>query len=123
MQVIGRQINGFDGGEWKNSGGDSAAPNSSALEESPIAISTEIEENQPKTDPAAIPMVLSDNEAKKIAAEKLAVKQRKEDSRTIEEKYKTTLLSNAEVAAKTDISEHLENKATEYTPTKMDSDE
>ena len=109
--------------EWKNSGGDSAAPNSSALEESPIAISTEIEENQPKTDPAAIPMVLSDNEAKKIAAEKLAVKQRKEDSRTIEEKYKTTLLSNAEVAAKTDISEHLENKATEYTPTKMDSDE
>lgn len=88
-----------------------------------ISLPTQAEKAQDTQTAEAIPMVLSDEEAQKLATEKVTVKQHRNDDRSIEEKYRATLLSNAEIAQRTDITEHLENKTSGYTPTHMETDE
>lgn len=84
-----------------------------------IVTAPEKQENQSQD---IIPMVLSDDEAQKFATESRQ-RMQKNDERSIEEKYKTTLMSNAEIAQKATVTEHLENKTSGYTPTHMETEE
>lgn len=106
--------------EWK-----STIDEDDQLNATPVGGDTEvtITPEATQTDQTATPMVLSDEEAQKLAREEQAAKRKmQDDSRSIEEKYKATLLSTAQKASAADTSEQVENRTSEYQPTQMDED-
>lgn len=106
--------------EWKTT-----VEEDDQLNATPVGGDTEvtITPEATQTDQTATPMVLSDEEAQKLAREELAAKRKmQEDSRSIEEKYKATLLSTAQKPSPADTSEQIENRTSEYQPTQMDEE-
>lgn len=84
-----------------------------------VTITAEATQSQP----TGTPMVLSDEEAQKLAAEEQAAKRRGlDDTQSIEEKYKATLLSTAEKMKAEGVDEQLESKSSDYQPTQMDEE-
>ena len=82
----------------------------------------ELAENSPKTDTnqSAGVMVLSDSEAQVLQEEKAAAKKQLFSADTsIKDKYTATLLSEADLAQRVQVKEHLENASSNYTPTQM----
>ena len=74
-----------------------------------------------QTQSEPIPMTLSDTEAQTLIQEKIAAKKKStEDTASIKDKYTATLMAEANKSSQTKVTEHLEKRVVNYTPTKME---